>query len=634
MDGIPEIPSRIADRTLQYQNARGASLYDFAPAGEGILIGTRFAETSQVHFVAREGGYRQQLTFLREPVKEARFDRRHGIRGFVFSMDTGGGEFYQHYWFDRDSGRHVLLTDGKSRNETLLPSRLGGKLAYASTRRNGTDFDIYVQELPGGTATSEARLVEQVQGQWNPIDWSRDDSKLLLRHYVSVNESTLHVLDLSTGIAREVNPSGGKKISHGAAVFSLDGGGVYYASDEDSEFQRLTFIDLKKGTKEVLTAQLPWDVVSVAVSEDGRWLAYAANEGGTTAVYLAPTKTPKKAKRVDLPRGVLVGDGARMLRFDSSGRKLGLALSTAQSTTDVFSVDVATRKLARWTFSEVGGLNLSTLVAPDLIEFPSPGGGKIPAWYYRPRQRDGKPFPVVISIHGGPEAQSMASFNPLVQYWVNELGAAVLVPNVRGSSGYGKSYLLLDNVLRREDSVKDIGALLDWIATRSELDARRVGVFGGSYGGYMVLASLIHFGERLRCGVEIVGISNFVTFLENTESYRRDLRRAEYGDERDPEVRSFLLSISPTTHASKIKQPLFVAQGLNDPRVPASEAEQIVKTVRQNGGSVWYLLARDEGHGFQKKTNRDYYINAVNLFFETYLVRPDSPARTAPGALR
>jgi dipeptidyl aminopeptidase/acylaminoacyl peptidase len=227
---------------------------------------------------------------------------------------------------------------------------------------------------------------------------------------------------------------------------------------------------------------------------------------------------------------------------------------------------------------------------------------------------------VVIQIHGGPEGQSRPTFSSTYQYWVNELGIAVIRPNVRGSDGYGKTYLNLDNGFKREDSVKDIGALLDWIETQPDLDSDRVMVFGGSYGGYMVLASLVHYNERLAGGINIVGISNFVTFLKNTMDYRRDLRRVEYGDERDPEMFEFLQRISPNNNAEKITKPLFIIQGLNDPRVPASEAEQMLQAVRSNGGNPWYLLAKDEGHGFRKKSNRDYMTEAIVLFLEERLL--------------
>ena len=223
-------------------------------------------------------------------------------------------------------------------------------------------------------------------------------------------------------------------------------------------------------------------------------------------------------------------------------------------------------------------------------------------------------------IHGGPEGQTRPRFSRYTQYLNRALGAAVVAPNVRGSAGYGKSWLLLDNGRKREESVRDIGALLDWIAAQPELDPERVAVLGGSYGGYMVLASLVHYGERLRCAVDVVGIANFVTFLENTQGYRRDLRRAEYGDERDPEMRSFLQSISPTTHAERIRRPLLVAQGANDPRVPASESEQIVAALRRTKTPVWYLLARDEGHGFRKRRNQDALMATIGLFVKTFLL--------------
>jgi dipeptidyl aminopeptidase/acylaminoacyl peptidase len=245
---------------------------------------------------------------------------------------------------------------------------------------------------------------------------------------------------------------------------------------------------------------------------------------------------------------------------------------------------------------------------------------QIPAFVYKPAA-SGDRLPVIISIHGGPEGQSRPYFSSTTQYWVNELGCAVIFPNVRGSTGYGKTWLALDNGFNREESVQDIGALLDWIATQPDLDPARVAVFGGSYGGYMVLASMTTYPDRIKCGVDVVGISNFVTFLENTQDYRRDLRRVEYGDERDPAMREFLLKISPTNNAAKIRSPLFVAQGENDPRVPASEARQIVQAVADNGIPVWTMFAKDEGHGFRKKNNRDYFMWSTILFFENFLLK-------------
>ncbi len=617
IDGIADIPASIAERTLQYQNARVASAWDWEPSGKGLLIGTRFGNTTQAHFVRGPGQDRQQWTFYNDAVGGAVFDPQKRDAGFYFTMDKGGGEFYQIYWFDRATGRSTLLTDGSSRNESLLPSHRGGKIAYASTLRNKKDFDIYVRS----DGDDKGKLVYQAQGQWNPISWSPDDSRLLLLRYVSITESYLHVLDLATGKLDEVNPQGGKKaIAYRSAEFAETGrdGDIFYVSDEDSEFQRLHAYNVATKQKIVLDPKAKWDVADFALSRDGKTLAFTLNEGGTSALYLAPPSRTAKAftpKRIPLPVGTVSG-----LLFDRQSTRLAFTMAAASSPADAYALSLKTGRVDRYTESEVGGLDRARFVSPELVEYPSFDGRKIPAWVYRPRgaSKD-KPAPVIIDIHGGPESQSMAGFNATAQYYLGEVGAAWISPNVRGSSGYGKSYLGLDNGEKREDSVKDIGALLDWIATQPDLDKRRVAVVGGSYGGYMVLASLTHYSDRLRCGVDVVGISNFVTFLEKTEDYRKDLRRVEYGDERVPKMRAFLTQISPLTNAAKIKVPLLVVQGLNDPRVPAAEAEQIVKTLRAQNNKVGYLLAKDEGHGFRKKANRDYYINAMAHFLEEQL---------------
>jgi dipeptidyl aminopeptidase/acylaminoacyl peptidase len=319
------------------------------------------------------------------------------------------------------------------------------------------------------------------------------------------------------------------------------------------------------------------------------------------------------------------------MAFSPDGTRLGLTLNTPQTPSDSFVLELGEGplehgELVRWTYSEVGGLDTSRFVEPELVHFPtfdSQEGGPeaIPAWVYKPAGPG--PFPVVVSIHGGPESQARPSFSSSYQLMLAKLGVAVVVPNVRGSSGYGKKYLNLDNGFLREDSVKDIGALLDWIATQDDLDQYRVAVMGGSYGGYMVLASAVHYSDRLKAAVDIVGISNFVTFLENTQSYRRDLRRAEYGDERDPEMRAHLEKISPLNSVDRIAIPLFVVQGENDPRVPVTEAVQIVEALRGAGNPVWYMNALNEGHGYSKKENRDIYQQATILFLQEYLVGAD-----------
>lgn len=612
IDGVPDIPAETLERMNQYQNTRSASLVAWDEKDRGILILTRFGDTNQLHRVAAPGAYREQLTFTREPIASGAIDAG-SADGFYFGQDVGGGEFEQFYWFDARTGRATLLTDGKSRNDDLLPSTKGGQFAYVSTRRNKKDFDVYVGKRNDPKAT---RLVKEVEGQWHPRDWSADDAKLLVSHEISINEVYLYVLDVASGELKEVNPRPGVKVAYGeGARFAGDGKGVFYSSDEDSETLRLVRQDLATGKKTVLT-DLKWDVDALTASRDGKWLAYTVNEGGASALYLAPAAQPSKARRLAVPPGIIA-----KIAFDRAGKRLGYTLSSASSSSDVYSFDLpAAQKPVQWTFSELAGLARESFVTPSLVDYASFDGKRIPAWYYKPRAA-GKRLPVVMLIHGGPESQYRPMFSATIQYLVNELGVAVLAPNVRGSAGYGKSYLLLDNGFGREDSVKDIGGLLDWIAKQPELDPARVAVYGGSYGGFMVLAALAAFPDRIRCGVDVVGISNFVSFLERTEAYRRDLRRAEYGDERDPKMREFLQRISPLTNAAKIKSPLFVVQGLNDPRVPVNESEQIVGTVRKTGGKVWYLLAKDEGHGFKKKTNRDYFDAASSVFFETYLLK-------------
>lgn len=623
IEGIPEIPTRIKERMLQYQNIRSASLQDWHPSGEGMLISTRFGETNQIHWVKTPGGARRQITFFDEPVSGANMNPRPDQPGFIFRKDVGGSEYYQLFYFNLADGRYKMLTDGQSRNGGGLWSNRGDRFAYTSTRRNGRDYDIYVATV---AEPERAKRVAENRGFWYVADWSPDDSKLLLGNYVSINESYLYILDLASGEKTQINPSE-KKIGYGNAVWAKDGKGIYFTSDEDTEFRHLRYYDLASKQITVLTADIPWDVNAVALSDDGKLLAFVTNEGGISKLHVRELPGGKALPLPELPTGQIYG-----LNFSPDGQRLGMVLNTPKTPGDVYVLDVPGQKLERWTYSEVGGLNTDTFVMPELIHYPTfdEVNGKprmIPAFYYKPKNTGGKPMPVVISIHGGPEGQYRPFFSWTFQYFLNELGIAVLAPNVRGSAGYGKSYLKLDNGYNREKSVQDIGKLLDWIAEQPELDASRVAVMGGSYGGYMVLASMFHFNDRLRCGIDIVGISNFVTFLQNTKAYRRDLRRAEYGDERDPKMREFLNRISPTTNAHKITKPMLIAQGLNDPRVPASESEQMVEVIRKNGGTVWYLLAKDEGHGFRKKSNRDFYYNAVALFLETFLLGDQTSLR-------
>lgn len=624
-ENVPEIPTELIEKLDRYQNTRGASFAGWTKDG-CLLVTTRFAETAQAHRVCQPLGMREQLTFFPEPVAGITVAPAQAWRdGFVFAKDKGGDEFSQLHWFDAQTRSITLLTDGKrTQNGGVALSRDGGLMAYSSTARNGTDRDIWVRDTRAGTS----RTVLSEGGSWGVADISPDGKRLLVARYVSANESYPGELDLATG-KLEMFPVDGGKAAFGAFKYAPDGKAAYFISDEPfegkaSEFQTLRFHDPASGRLVQLSGDIPWDVEGLEISDDGTHLAFVTNEDGIGKLHVLSLPDHRAVKLPELPLGVIGGFG-----FSPDGKRLAVTLNTATSPSDIHVIDLAGARRTQWTQSEVGGLDAGRFAAPTLVRFPTfdQVEGKprmIPAFFYKPaKAKAGAGFPVVISIHGGPESQAFPSFNPTFQFMANELGMAVLVPNVRGSSGYGKTYLTLDNAEKREDSVKDIGALLDWIGTQPDLDKTRVGVMGGSYGGYMVLASLVNYGDRIRAGVDVVGISHFGTFLNNTESYRRDLRRAEYGDERLPEMKAVFDRISPLNNAGRIKSPLFVAQGRNDPRVPYTEAEQIVKAVRANGQPVWFLMYADEGHGFKKKSNSDYFSAATMKFWQEYLLADD-----------
>jgi dipeptidyl aminopeptidase/acylaminoacyl peptidase len=459
--------------------------------------------------------------------------------------------------------------------------------------------------------------VREIQGGgWAVFEWSPDDRQLLAGEYESVNRTHLWLVDVATGATTALTPRGAAdSVAYADARFSRDGRGVWLTTDADGEFRRLAWLDLATKRITPLTPDIPWDVVDVEVSPDGRTVAFATNEAGASRLYLMDTATRRYRPVAGLPNALLGG-----VRWRSDGSELGFAMMSARSPADAYSVVVATGELVRWTESELGGIIASELSEPELIRWPSFDGLEITGFYYRPHRRFTGPRPVIIDIHGGPEAQFRPGFRGRDNYFLNELGVAVIHPNVRGSTGFGKTFTKLDNGLKREDSVRDIGALLDWIASRPELDASKVLLTGGSYGGYMTLASMVHFNDRVAAGIDVVGVSNFNTFFANTEAYRQELRRAEYGDERDPVIRDFFERTAPVNNAHRITKPLFVVQGGNDPRVPLGEAEQMVATVKRNGSPVWYLMARDEGHGFRRKENADFQFYATILFLQRFLV--------------
>lgn len=614
---IPPIPEELARKVAPYLESRAASFWDWHPVRREVLIGTRFAETMQVHQVKSPGDARKQLTFLREPISNARF-RPQSAEFLVFQQDTGGGEFYQLYRQEPGNPVPTLLTDGKSRNEMGPWSDSGRFFAYSSTHRNGTDTDIYLMDPSNPSNTKMALQV--VGGGWIPLDWSPDEDQLLVLHYISINESYLHLVDLRNGQPRLLTPApeSREKISYAGARFSKDGKSIYFTTDRASEFMRLVRADLTPiglGTFNVMTSYIPWDITEFDLSPDGKRIAIVSNEDGWSVLRFIDAKTGREKEKPELPRGVISG-----LAWHKQNEEVAFSLSSAQQPSDVYSVS-AKGKVERWTVSETGGLNAETFITPELVKLKSFDALDISAFaYYPDPARHTGRRPSLVYIHGGPESQSRPVFQARLNYLLNELGIAVIVPNVRGSAGYGKTFLSLDNGVRREDSVRDIGTILKWIQKDPRLDPDRIAVTGGSYGGYMTLASMVHYSDQLRCGIDVVGISDFRSFLKNTQGYRRDLRRAEYGDERVPEIHDYLEKIAPARNVARITKPMMIVQGANDPRVPLSESEQMVAALRTNGIETWYLMAKDEGHGFRKKRNADYQFYATVLFLQKHLL--------------
>jgi dipeptidyl aminopeptidase/acylaminoacyl peptidase len=606
---VPPVPPAIGEWLQQYQNTRGAGFAGWAPGGKGMLIRTRFGNSLQLHRVYVPGGRREQITFFNEPV-DGSFIPKADDGAILLTQSAGGNENTQIYLLDTANYQHTLLTDGKSRNGLGATTRDGKQVIISSNRRNGRDTDLY---LADPRKPDSMRLLMQTDKEfWSAVDWSRDEKTLLLVRYVSINESYPALFDIGTKKRTEITLPGKEQGAVGPIAFSHKGDSVFIATDVQGEYRRLARYDLSEQKYEWLTDDLKADVTNLVVDPDRGAVAFAINQDGASRLFLLESNGGGQLARRELKIPLAI---VASLEFSPDGKQLGLTLARPDAPADAYSIDLASGEMTRWTYSEAGGLNPATFITPSKIEFASFDGLQVPAWYYKPRHASAnKKVPVLITIHGGPESQAQPFFSGTTQFYLNELGIAVIAPNVRGSAGQGKSYLKLDNGALRENSVKDIGALLDWIAKQPELDASRVAVQGASYGGYMVLASLVNYPERIKAGIDVVGIANFNTFLKTTAAYRVDLRRAEYGDEREPATQAFFEKVSPANRADQIRSALMVVHGKNDPRVPFGEAEQIAAKVRALGRPVWTVFAANEGHGFSKKDNADY-LRAVEVMF-------------------
>ena len=636
IDGIPPISEALVAKVRAYTDFKPASIVAWHPTQSAVLMRTRLNNTLQLHLVSSPGMKPVPLTDFADAVSGASFEPKNGAY-ILFEKANGGDEVFQIFRLDLASKSVTPISDPKERASAPSWNRQGDRIIYTTTtidRNNASRMPVTKLVMSDPLKPDTAKTIATFDGgRWFSFRFSPDDKTLVFSEYISANQSHLWTMNIASGEKRRVTPEKNEAnvpVFYGPARFSRDGKKLFTTSDRDSEYRRLVMIDLATSEEKVLTPKLPHDVSEFSVSTRAKRIAFITNEDGASVLRFLDLNT-----LAELPRPALLPGEISGLRWkgggeddigdtDSStaGGELAFNVTSARSPGDVYSWNIGTTKITRWTNSASPTLNPLDFAEPKLVRWKSFDGLMISGFLYQP---DAKKFPgkrpVLINIHGGPEAQARAGFIGRNNYMINESGFAMLYPNVRGSSGFGKTFLAMDNGVKREDSVKDIGALLDWIKEQPDLDAAKVLVMGGSYGGYMALAVSTNYSERIAGAIDVVGISNWVTFLTNTESYRRDLRRVEYGDERDPEMRKFLEAISPLNNAGKIRKPLFVIQGRNDPRVPYTEAEQIVAQLKKQNTPVWFLMANDEGHGFAKKSNSDFLFYAQIKFIEQNLLK-------------
>jgi dipeptidyl aminopeptidase/acylaminoacyl peptidase len=620
-EDVPPIPAELARRAARYRTTPSAELVGWFAGRREILMraGAGPAGTAQVCNLVMPNDAWNPMTQFVDPVRGVR--PRPNRNQLAFEQDVGGNESFRLALFDAAARRTRFLVNQRSRQEGACWSRDGRLLAFSGDARNGKDRDIYVLDPDRG---QPARRLLELKGQGTIGDWSPDSARLAVVVVDLLAGARIHLLDVATGRSEPVVlPENSRLPPDGTGVrWSADGRSLYWTTIAGSEFRRLVRHDLKSGTTISLSDSIPWDVEEYDLSDDNRILV-AANEDGLSRLHLFDGTTGQERRLPVLPAGQV-----SRVTFRPGGAEFAFNLETAQDGLQIESYHWRSGHIEHWTPRDPALARLGPFAEPELVRYPTFDDRKVPAYLYRPGHRFRGRRPVLIDIHGGPESQFRPGYLGAANAVIDELGVTLIYPNVRGSSGYGRTYAHLDDGLRREDAVKDVGALLDWIAAQPDLDASRVAVTGGSYGGFLALAVLVRYGDRLRAGTCQAGISNLVTLLEQTKGFRLDAARLEFGDERDPGVREALLDVSPLNHADRIKVPLLVIHGRNDPRVPVAEAERIIAAVRKNGNPVWSVLVSGEGHSLARHGNSEYVQNVELQFLMRYLLGTSRPAPT------
>ncbi|MEM1219976.1 MAG: alpha/beta fold hydrolase [Bacteroidota bacterium] len=516
---------------------------------------------------------------------------------FLYQEDSDGDENYELFLYHIAKKESIPLSEKGDKTYDPFWCPDNEKIAYKSNQKDPAVVDLYIRDP--FDANQEKLIFKDLTDDGQVYDWSAEKHLLLVVKVISENDKLLYLINEETHAISQVNPSQGA-IAYSAAKFIPNQAGCLIVSDEFSEFLQLHHYDLINKKFTTITTDIPWDVEAISIDAEGEKAAFSVNENGLSQLYILDVPTLSYIKVNDFPEGII-----RNLAINPQGTEVGFNFYSSTFRRKIYGYDLEQSTLNQYNRKGKMQTDSIAFIKAESFTFQSIDqqtnkAYQIPAFIYRSQEKES---PVLIDIHGGPEYQIRASFNGFYQYLVNELGITVIVPNIRGSNGYGKSYMKMDDGLNRENAIDDIGALLDWVENEENLDANRMALHGESYGGYAVLASLAKFPNRIKCGIDIVGISNWISYLDKTSDYRRDLRRVEFGDERDTETYQYLQRISPRNNVDKINAPLLLFQGLNDPRVNYQESEQLYESLNAKGNEVWYVLAKDEGHGFQKYPN-------------------------------
>ncbi len=610
--GVPPIPASLAREVAPYAGIYGLPLAGWSPVGREVWL-KGLSSVTWISRVASPGASPEASSIYIQAggIYDVYFQPQG--KYLAYTRDANGNESFQLYLYEISGRNSTLLSDGKSRNTEPVWSNTGDRIVYSSSPSGAEGVDLRVLN-PFDPKTD--RLLEKSSGSYlKAYDWSPDDKSVVYCDFSSNTASSLWLVDVATGKNVSLSEKSDKPELYDFPQFSKDGKRVYVVTDRDSDFRRLAYIDLASKKISYVPSSGQWDVEEFQLAPDGRTLAFITNEDGISRLHLIDVGTGVARPVPQLPVGILSD-----VKWKRDSAELALNFKSSRTPNDVYSVNAQTGKVELWAKNVTNGVDTSKFSQPELIHWPTFDKRAVSGFLYRPPAKFTGKRPVIIDIHGGPEEQYRPGFIDEDNYLLNELGVAKIYPNVRGSSGYGKTFLSLDNGPRRDDAVKDIGALLDWIKTQPDLDADRVLVEGSSYGGYLALSTAYNYSDRIRGTVSDSGISNLASFVEHTEGWRRDLQRAEFGDERDPKTRDFMDRTAPVNNAQKIRKPLLIIQGQNDPRVPFGDAAKLVAATKDRI-PVWYILAKDEGHGFAQQSNRDYRTYATILFVKEFLLK-------------